>query len=105
MVIVIVYFDNFLFFSPEIAEINSIKRCLSEAYKIKDQKLFGQFTSIEIECPIDEQIIFFLMEIYVQKALNHSRMSDCKPMYSPVVVNMDFINNFHKTNKQKIYLY
>ena len=90
VVIVIVYVDDFLFFGLDIAEINSIKRFLSETFKMKDLRPCGQFTGIKIECQIEEKTISLSKEIYFQKTLEHPGLSDCKPVHYLVVVNTDY---------------
>lgn len=49
VVIVIVFVDNFLFFWPDIAGMNSIKRFFSKTYNMKNSELFGYFTGIKIK--------------------------------------------------------
>ena len=48
LVIVIVYVYDFLFFGPDISEINTVKKYLADRYKIKDLGPCGQFTEIKL---------------------------------------------------------
>ena len=49
VVIVIIYVDDFLFFGPDIQEINMMKKYLADRYKMKDLGSFGQFTGIKLD--------------------------------------------------------
>ena len=57
-VIIIVYIDNFLFFGPDITEINVLKSFLADQYKMKDLGLYGQFTGIKLEQNLEDRTIF-----------------------------------------------
>ncbi len=65
VVIIIVYIDIFLFLGPDITEMNSIKRFLSETYKMKDLGPYCQFTGIKIKRQIEEKTICLSQEIDV----------------------------------------
>ena len=67
--IIIVYIDDFLFFGPNIVEINSIKRFLSETYKMQDLGSYCQFTGIKMERQMKQKTICLSWKIYVQKLL------------------------------------
>ena len=49
VVIVIVYIDNFLFFRPDLTEINIVKSFLANQYKMKDLSSYGQFSKIKLK--------------------------------------------------------
>ncbi len=93
VVIIIVCVDHFLFFGPDIQEINTVKKYLADRYKMKDLWPCGQFTGIKLDRDTDNKKISLSQEVYFRKALNHVGMSDCKPALSPIVANIDLTGN------------
>lgn len=69
VVIVIIYIDNFLFFRPDLTEINLIKSFLSDQYKIKNLSLYNQFTRIKLEQNLEKRSISLSQKIYIEKPL------------------------------------
>ncbi len=74
-----------------------MKRFLLETYTIKYLGPLGFFIDIEIDCQIEEKTFSSSQKIYVPNTLEYSRISDCKPVNSPILVNIDFIKNFNKS--------
>lgn len=106
VVIIIVYIDDFLFSGPDIAEMNIIKRYFSEPQKMKNRGLCCQFIGIKIERPIEENTTCLSKKIYVPKGFDHLGISDCKPVNSLIVVNIDFTKNPQEPlNKNFIWTY
>ncbi len=106
VVIVIVYVDDFLFFGPDFTKINIVKSFLADQYKIKDLGSCGQFIEINLEQNLKAKTILLSQEVYIQKALDQAGMLDSKPVHSPLVSGIDFIQNVNKpVNEDFIYLY
>ena len=93
VVIVIVYVDEFLFFEPDIQEINTVKKYLADRYNMKDLGPCGQFTGIKLNQNTDKKTISLSQELYLLKALDHVGVSDCKPALSPIVANTNLTKN------------
>lgn len=66
-VIVIVYFDDFLFFGPNISKINIMKSFLPNQYKMKDLSFFSQFTDIKLKQNLENKTIFLFQKVYDEK--------------------------------------
>ena len=96
VIMVIVHFDNSSFLDLRIVEINSIKRFLSEIHKLNDLGPYDLFICLKIERQIEAKPISLSKEIDVQKTLEHSGKSDCKPKNAPMVVDMKYIKNARK---------
>ena len=96
VVIVIVYVDDFLFFGPDLTEINIIKSFLADQYKMKDLGSCGQFTGIKLERNLEAKTISLSQRVYIQKALDQAGMLDSKPVHSPLVSGIDFIKNVNE---------
>ena len=92
MVIVIVNFDDFPFFGPDIQVINTVKKYLADQYKMKDLRSFGQFTEIKLDRNTDKKTISLSPKLFC-KAFDLVAMSDCKTALSSIVANTYFTKN------------
>lgn len=96
IVIVIVYVDNFLFFGPELTEINIIKSFLANQYKMKDLGSCRQFSGIKLEQNLEAKTISLSQRVYIQKDLEHANILDSKPVHSLLVLGINFSKNIIK---------
>ncbi len=88
IVIIIVYVDNFLFFGPDLREINIVKFFLANQYKMKDLSSYGQFTGTKLEQNLKAKTISLSQRVYIQKAFDQSGMLDSKPVHFLLVSRM-----------------
>ena len=65
VVIVIVYIDDFLFFEPNLTEINIIKSFLADQYKMKDLGSCGQFIGIKLKQNLEAKTISLSQRVYI----------------------------------------
>lgn len=90
VVIVFVYFDNFLFFRPNLTEINIIKSFLVDQYRMKDLNSYEQFIGIKVEQNLEVKTISLSQRVYIEKALEHADILDFKPVHTPIVSKIAF---------------
>ena len=63
VVIVIIYVDDFLYFGPDLVEINIVKFFLADQYKMKDLDSCGQFIGIKLKRNLEAKTISLLQRV------------------------------------------
>ncbi len=93
VVIVIVCVDDFLFFGPDIQEINTVKKYLVDQYKMKDLGPYDKFMEIKLDRDTHKKTISLSQKVCFRKVLDHVGMSNRKPALSPIVANINLTRN------------
>lgn len=65
VVIIIIYINNFLFFGPDIIEINTVKSFLANYYKVKDLEPCSQFTETKQKQNFEKKTISLFQKVYI----------------------------------------
>jgi Reverse transcriptase (RNA-dependent DNA polymerase) len=83
-VIIVVYVDNLLIFSKELAKIDEIKGLLSKEFEMKDMEELRYFLGIQAHRNRAARTIHINQTVYIDKIMHRFGMEDSKPTPTPI---------------------
>lgn len=90
MVIIALYVDDFFIFHNDKDELNSVKKELSNHFKIKDLGPISHCLGMKIDCDKRNHQIAISQKRYILDILRKFGMQDCKPVSTPLDPNVKF---------------
>lgn len=79
-----VYVDDFIVFSNDKQEANSLIKALSAKFKIKNLGQVKQYLGMRIQISKDLNVITVDQEHYIEQLLKKFDMSNCNPADTPI---------------------
>lgn len=89
----ILYVDDIILASNSLDELMKIKRSLTQEFEMDDMKELGHFLGLKVERNMEEGTLTINQSQYVDSLLKRFGMQDCRPVSTPLEVNLKLEKN------------
>ncbi len=97
-IIIYTYVDDFLIFRKDKAEVDALKKQLSQTFKMEDSGECEYFTGVRISRDRRNRRIHLCQDAYIDGVLETFQMSDCDVKLNPL--DAGTLNNLVKYNRE-----
>lgn len=80
----VIYVDDVLLVGHQLKLIQTVKRCLSSEFEMKDIGEVDCFLGMRIERKIQQRILRISQRVFLERLLQRFNMSECKPASTPI---------------------
>ena len=86
--IIAVYVDDLIIACKSVAEINAIKQCLCDRYKMKDLGVLSNFLGVKVEHDVKNKSIFINQSTFASSLVNKFNFENSRSVKTPADVNV-----------------
>lgn len=103
VIYLILYVDDIIIASNSLDELIRIKRSLTQEFEMEDMQELKYFLGLKVERNLKEGVLSINQSQYVRDLLKRFGMQDCKPVSTPLEVNLKLERNKSETPTQHPY--
>jgi len=99
-VILLLYVDDMLVAGPNKDHIDELKAQLSREFEMKDLGPANKILGMQIHRDRGNRKIWLSQKNYLKKILSHFSMQDCKPISTPLPINLKVSSSMSPSNEE-----